>query len=90
MDDIIRDFVAKNYLFGRQDEFADEDSFLDSGIIDSTGVLELVSFLETQFGIRVENEELIPDNLDSIGKVARYVKSKLDASAPAQSGTVAP
>lgn len=81
----IREFVARNYLFGREAGLADEESFLEAGIIDSTGVLELVSFLEERFGIRVENEDLIPDNLDSISKVVRYIGIKLAEGAPAAS-----
>jgi acyl carrier protein len=54
----------------------DEDSFSDRGIIDSTGILELVAFVETQFGIAVLDEEMIPENLDSLSKLARYVERK--------------
>ena len=55
----------------------DDDSFLEQGIIDSTGVLELVNFIEQTFNIRVEDEELVPDNLDSINKLIVYIKSKI-------------
>jgi acyl carrier protein len=51
-------------------------SFLDTGLIDSTGVLELVDFLEEQFGIAVEDSELVPENLDSISNLSRYLVSK--------------
>ncbi|MCE9535905.1 MAG: acyl carrier protein, partial [Nitrospirae bacterium] len=51
-------------------------SFLESGIIDSTGVLELVSFLEEQFKVKVEDEDLIPANLDSVNAIVRYVEKK--------------
>ena len=54
----------------------DDDSFLEKGIIDSTGVLELVSFIEETFNIKVEDEELVPDNLDSLNKLISYVKKK--------------
>jgi acyl carrier protein len=54
----------------------DEDSFSDRGIIDSTGILELVAFVESQFGIAVLDEEMIPENLDSLSKLARYVERK--------------
>ena len=56
------------------------DSFLDRGIVDSMGVLELVGFLEESYGITVEDQELIPDNLDSIDGVVRFVERKLQAS----------
>lgn len=56
----------------------DNDSFLDKGIIDSTGVLELVSFIEETFNFKVEDEELIPDNLDSLSKLTSYIKKKTE------------
>ena len=67
-------------LFGSSDRtFNDEDSFLEKEIIDSTGVLELVSFVEERFGIEVGDEELIPDNFDSINKLGEYVRRKQGA-----------
>ena len=59
-------------------DLKDTDSFLENGIIDSTGVLELVSFLEEKFGIEVADEELIPENLDSITNVVNYLQRKLN------------
>ena len=74
----IRRFVMTNFLFGDTPaELRDEDSFLDTGIIDSTGVLELVAFLEQQYGVQVSDAELIPENLDSVNQVAGYVRRKL-------------
>ena len=74
----VREFVIENFLFGGEEEgLSDEDSFLDRGIIDSTGVLELVTFLEETFRIQIDDEELVPDNLDSIGRVARFVAGKV-------------
>ena len=75
----IRDFVVENFLFGKGDGLTDGDSFLEKGIIDSTGVLELVAFLEEKYGIKVEDDELIPDNLDSIENLVRFVGTKLSA-----------
>lgn len=76
----IRDFIVQNALFGSSERsFNDEDSFLEKEIIDSTGVLELVSFVEEQFGIEVGDEELIPDNFDSINKLGEYVRRKQGA-----------
>ena len=73
----IRDFIVENFLFGVPDAgLKDEDSLLDRGIIDSTGVLEFVAFLEKSYGIHVEDEELVPENLDSIAKVSAYVLRK--------------
>ena len=72
----IRSFVVENFLFGNDDGLNDDSSFLDEGIIDSTGILELVGFIESDFGIRVEDEDMIPENLDSIDKVTGYLRSK--------------
>jgi acyl carrier protein len=73
----LRQFVVDNFLYGRQGELGDEDSFLENGIIDSTGVLELISFLEERFGLELRETDLTPDNLDSINKVTRLVESRL-------------
>ena len=73
----IREFVVENFLFGKDDGLKDDTSFLDEGIIDSTGILELVSFLEDEFDIAVEDEELIPENLDSIANVTAYLEKKV-------------
>jgi acyl carrier protein len=77
----IRAFVIENYLFGEEGKLGNDDSFLETGIIDSTGVLELVRFLEATFGIKVADEELIPDNLDSINKIVAFLQTKLSSSA---------
>lgn len=70
-------FVIDNFLLGHDSNtINDDDSFLDKGIIDSTGVLELVSFIEETFKIKVEDEELIPDNLDSLNKLFIYIQKK--------------
>ena len=77
IDRQLREFVVNNFLFGQdEDQLSDHDSFLDKGIIDSTGVLELVSFLEEQYRIKIEDEELVPANLDSINNLARFVEKK--------------
>lgn len=72
----IRDFIVENFLFGKANGLQDSTSFLDNGIIDSTGVLELVNFLEEEFSMDVDDEELIPENLDSINNVVAYVENK--------------
>ena len=72
----VRRFIVENFLFGRSEGFTDEQSFLDSGIIDSTGILELVAFLEETYGLQVNDEELIPDNLDSINKISGFLQKK--------------
>jgi acyl carrier protein len=73
----VRRFVIENFLFGRDTELGDQDSFLESGIVDSTGVLQLVSFLESTYGIQVRDEELLPENLDSIDRISEYLTRKL-------------
>jgi len=75
----IRTFIVQNFLFGRDDGLTDGQSFLESGIIDSTGILELVAFLEKTYGISVSDEELIPENLDSIDNISNYLRSKVGA-----------
>ena len=65
-----------NFLFGNNGDLEDNTSFLEEGIIDSTGILELVGYLEEEFPITVEDEELIPENLDSINNVAAYLERK--------------
>ena len=72
----IRSFIIENFLFGDDNGLKDDTSFLDEGIIDSTGVLELVTYLEEEFEIEVEDEELIPENLDSINNIAVYLEGK--------------
>ncbi len=80
ISETLRSFIIDNFLFGQANgNLADETSFLDSGIISSTGLLELISFLEQEFGFRVQDEEIVPDNLDSIGKLTAYVEGKLAA-----------
>lgn len=75
--DQIRQFVVDSFMIGRNPgDLNDGQSLLDMGIIDSTGVLELVGFLEETCRIKIEDEELIPDNLDSIDKLVRFVSRK--------------
>ena len=74
----VKDFIVENFLFGNSNGFDDDTSFLEEGIIDSTGVLELVTFLEDAFGIKIEDEELIPENLDSLSNIEIYLERKLN------------
>ena len=76
----IRGFIIENFLFGQQsNQLTDDASFLDGGIIDSTGVLELIAFLEQRYAISIADEELVPANLDSVNRVSRFVQHKLQA-----------
>ena len=77
LKDRIRAFIVENFLFGKDKNFRDDTSLIDEGIIDSTGVLELVGFLEQEFSIVVEDDELLPENLNSINNVVAYVERKL-------------
>lgn len=79
----IRSFIVSNFLLGRGDALDLDASFMDEGLIDSTGILELVSHLEENYGIEILEEELTPDNLDSVNRIAAYLTRKLDA-APAR------
>ena len=73
----VRRFIVENFLFGQDDiPLGDEDSFLEKGLIDSTGVLELIQFLEEGFRIEVADEEMVPENLDSILKLTHFIDSK--------------
>ena len=74
----IRAFIIENFLFGNDNGLKDETSFLEEGIIDSTGVLELVTFLEEDFDITIDDEELIPENFDSINNVTAYLERKIN------------
>lgn len=69
----IRSFISETFFV---DQFADADSFLRTGIIDSTGMLELVAFLEQQFGIQISDAELLPENLDSLDNLSRFLQRK--------------
>jgi len=71
-------FITDNLLLGRSVDVAGSTSFLEAGIIDSTGVLELVQFLEETFGFSVRDEEMVPDNLDSLAKLESFVGKKLE------------
>ena len=75
---ILKDFILASFLpFAEENPFGDEDSFMEKGIINSTGVLELLQFIEETFEITVEDEEVIPDNLDSLNKLTSFIESKL-------------
>ncbi|MFH1215969.1 MAG: acyl carrier protein [Pseudomonadota bacterium] len=73
----IRSFIFENFLFDAEESsLKNDDSFLEQGIIDSTGVLELVDWLEETFAIKVQDDELIPENLDSVSKLAEFIGNK--------------
>ena len=80
----VREFVVENFLFGDGEKLGDDTSFMEDGIIDSTGILELVFFLEETFGFSVEDDELVPENMDSLQNIARFVDRKINASSAAE------
>jgi acyl carrier protein len=79
----VREFIVENCLFGDGDRLKENTSFLQEGIIDSTGILELVFFLEETFHISIEDDELIPENMDSLRNIAAYLQRKLSNTAAA-------
>jgi len=78
----IRHFIVENYLFGRDNGFGEEESFLDRGILDSTGVMELIAFIEGRFGVKIEDHELLPENLDTLSSLARFIEGKIFLAKP--------
>lgn len=77
IEEQVRKFITNNFLLATSAcSLNNDDSFFEKGIIDSTGVLELVSFIEETFDIKVTNEELIPNNLDSLNKIVPFIKRK--------------
>lgn len=72
----IRVFIIENFLFGEDRGLKDDSSFIEEGFIDSTGVMQLVSFLENEFSVVVKDEELTPENLDSVNRVTAFVETK--------------
>jgi acyl carrier protein len=76
----IHAFITRNFLFGQPDlHLVGSDSLMERGIIDSTGVLELVGFLEKSFGVVVHDEDIVPENLDSIDALVAFVQRKRQA-----------
>jgi acyl carrier protein len=78
----VRAFIVENFLFGRETTFQDEHSLLEHSIVDSTGILELVSFIESELQVPVGHEELLPANLDSVDNIVRFVVDRQATDAP--------
>lgn len=75
--DQVKNYILENILFSKDtSQLGQDESFLAKGIIDSTGMLEVIFFLEETFGIKVADNEMVPDNLDSVNKIAAYVTRK--------------
>ena len=80
IEEKIRSFIAESILFSDNGyPHADDASFLEEGIVDSMGIMELVMFVDESFGITVEDEELVPDNFDSVSRLAAYIRQKSSA-----------
>jgi acyl carrier protein len=73
----VRQFIIDNFVFGDASHLADDDSFLDNGLIDSMGILTLVVFVEETYDIAVQDEEIVPGNWDSVNRIANFIGSKL-------------
>lgn len=77
----VRAYIVGNFLLGDGQSVDDDASLMEAGILDSTGALEVVAFLESTFGVGVRDNEIIADNLDTIGRIGRFVERKLAAGA---------
>lgn len=84
IDQTISSFITENLLLGKHIDIAGAPSFLEAGIIDSTGVLELVQFIEDTWGVAVKDEEMVPENLDSLASLVRFVDKKTHAAVAAE------
>jgi acyl carrier protein len=81
LHDSIRRFILENYLFtDDQAQLGLDDSLLGRGIVDSTGMLEIILFIEEQLGVKVADTEMVPENLDSVNRIAAFVSSKSKAA----------
>lgn len=76
----VREFIIENFLFGDGKLLKEYTSFMERGIIDSTGILELVMFLEETYSIKIEDDELVPENLDNLRNIAQFLEGKLKAN----------
>jgi len=78
--DATRQYIRKNFLYSDSQPLADDQSLLGTGVVDSTGILELITFLEEEFSLRFKDEELVADNFDSVNRISAFVERKLTAS----------
>ena len=81
LHDQIRNYILENYLFTKDSSALGlDDSLLERGIVDSTGMLEVIFFIEEHLGVKINDEEMIPENLDSVNKIAEFVQMKRKAA----------
>ena len=79
IEQVIKEYLLENFLFGyEENEISEKSSLLDMGILDSTGIMEIVSFLEQKFGIKVKDEDIIPSNLESLDAISNYVLERTE------------
>ena len=76
----VRQIIIENFYMSDPSELADDSLLVTSGIIDSTGMMEMIAFVETEFGIRIDDEEMTPENLESISRIAAFVGRKRQAA----------
>lgn len=77
IEETVRTYIIEHFLFGERQALKGDTSFLEEGIIDSTGVLELVMFLEETYGIKIEDGELVPENFDTLDNITQYLEKKV-------------
>ncbi|GAA2864478.1 acyl carrier protein [Aminobacter niigataensis] len=83
--DTVKAFIIENFLFGDTSYALDDDvSLIESGVVDSTGVLELVTFIEDQFGLEMADSDIVPANLDSLACIAAFIETKTAKVQPAE------
>lgn len=78
--DATRQYIRKNFLYSDSQPLADDQSLLGTGVVDSTGILELITFLEEEFSLHFKDEELVADNFDSVNRISAFVERKLTTS----------
>ena len=77
----LRSYILENYLFtDDESQLSSDDSFLQKGIIDSTGILEVIFYIQDEFGVEVDDSEMIPENLDSVNNIVAFVEKKKQAA----------
>ena len=86
----IRNFIEENFILDGNDNLSSEDSLLEKGIIDSTGVLELVAFIEENYNFKIKDEELVPENLDSIRSITTFIQERVELLGGLRQGSAAP
>ncbi|GAA4110896.1 acyl carrier protein [Aminobacter aganoensis] len=83
--DTVKAFIIENFLFGDTSYALDDDvSLIESGVVDSTGVLELVTFIEDQFGLEMADSDIVPANLDSLVRITAFIETKMAKAQPTE------